>query len=353
MHCKAANEFAEWLKAIVSVMAEYKAMVVSQGYVVPRHNWLGWPLRIYCGSWNVGNAPPSDDLTPWLAEARTCDIVAVGTQECKYSPPDKPAGASVSEDWFNRVVEHVGSTHVVLFKESLWEIRNIVLIRRPLAGFVHQLEGATVATGIANTLGNKGGVGVRFALFDSSFCFINSHLAAHMESCDSRNADYRQILAHLKLGRSDVDANNLHEYCFWYGDLNYRLEGSRAQVLDLVERGHVRALHAIDQLTRESNEGRAFSGFSEALPPFRPTYRYDRFTVDEKGERVYSEEKMRVPSWCDRVLWRTHSNTPIKIESYHCADTVQSSDHSPVFATFALSARLPLPFLRILNRTRC
>lgn len=63
--------------------------------------------------------------------------------------------------------------------------------------------------------------------------------------------------------------------------------------------------------------------------------------VDAAGERIYGEEKMRVPSWCDRVLWRTHPNTPVTQLEYHCQDRVQSSDHSPVYSTFLVEARLP------------
>ena len=35
--------------------------------------------------------------------------------------------------------------------------------------------------------GNKGGVGIHFNVFHSSFCFINTHFSAHMEEVDKRN----------------------------------------------------------------------------------------------------------------------------------------------------------------------
>ena len=35
--------------------------------------------------------------------------------------------------------------------------------------------------------GNKGGVGIHFNVFHSSFCFVNTHFSAHMEEVEKRN----------------------------------------------------------------------------------------------------------------------------------------------------------------------
>lgn len=45
--------------------------------------------------------------------------------------------------------------------------------------------------------GNKGAVGIRFNLYNSSLCFINSHLAAHQHNSAGRNSDYQNICARL------------------------------------------------------------------------------------------------------------------------------------------------------------
>ena len=48
---------------------------------------------------------------------------------------------------------------------------------------------------------------------------------------------------------------------------------------------------------------------------------------------------MRIPSWTDRVLWK--SNVDCTQEHYNCCDEITSSDHSPVFASFSIPIVLP------------
>jgi len=83
-----------------------------------------------------------------------------------------------------------------------------------------------------------------------------------------------------------------------------------------------------------------FNGWNETRPRFRPTYRYDRNIFSDNGHRIYAEEKARVPSWCDRVLWKVHPGFSLEQLEYNCCDKVATSDHSPVYATFTLNARL-------------
>jgi len=176
---------------------------------------------------------------------------------------------------------------------------------------------------------------VAFCLHDISLCFINSHLAAHQIMIHERNADVEEIIKNVHMGfREDVTTD--YQYAFWCGDLNYRIEGTKDGVQQLVREKQFDILATNDQLQAEMKKGNVFFGFTEAKINFRPTYKFDR------GTRVeYSEELGRVPSWCDRILSICWDQSPVRQISYNAAFEVMTSDHSPVFATYEIDALRP------------
>jgi hypothetical protein len=68
--------------------------------------------------------------------------------------------------------------------------------------------------------------------------------------------------------------------------------------------------------------------------------------ADDTGQAAERLTKLgynskRVPSWCDRVLWRSYPMCSCVQTSYGAAEEVDTSDHTPVFATFTLRVLLP------------
>ena len=88
-----------------------------------------------------------------------------------------------------------------------------VWVRARLVPHVRAARASTAAVGVLGVMGNKGAAAVRFELFDSTFCFVCGHLAAHRENVDGRNADVTSIVAKLRFAgarrasmRADADA---------------------------------------------------------------------------------------------------------------------------------------------------
>ena len=77
-----------------------------------------------------------------------------------------------------------------------------------------------------------------------------------------------------------------------------------------------------------------FSGFGEGEIKFPPTFKFDAGT-----DRYDTSSKKRVPSWTDRILFKTLPG--VKKESllqreYGCIPAMKASDHRPVYARFQL-----------------
>lgn len=113
------------------------------------------------------------------------------------------------------------------------------------------------------------------------------------------------------------------------GDLNYRLDLSREEVeLGLCEPSTgKRALLEHDQLMHARASGAAFSGFTEGVIRFDPTFKFD------KKSAVYdTSKKRRVPAWTDRILFKRAPH--VDLLEYSSIEGSRGSDHRPVFAKF-------------------
>ena len=143
---------------------------------------------------------------------------------------------------------------------------------------IHRVETDSVATGIMGIMGNKGGVGVSFKLHSLSVCFVNTHLAPHMERYADRNRMFDEIDASLRLGLGaglgELDVSLKFDALFWLGDLNYRVEVPHHHVLQLSSNRQFDLLFPKDQLRRAQWAQDAFAGYSEGCIKFPPTYKY-------------------------------------------------------------------------------
>nr|XP_045612351.1 synaptojanin-1-like isoform X2 [Procambarus clarkii] len=210
-----------------------------------------------------------------------------------------------------------------------------VFVNEKHANHVRHVSVESVKTGMQGATGNKGGVGIRLVVRNTSMAFVCSHFAAGQKEVNERNNDYDSIARKLifPLGMPLW----AHDYVFWCGDFNYRINLTRDEVVDYVQRQEWSVLLQYDQLKLSFDEGKCFKGFVEGDINFAPTYKYDLFSDDYD-----TSDKLRIPAWTDRVLfWRRQyakdkdnpNWSPGRIVHYGRAELKQS-DHRPVLAVF-------------------
>ncbi|XP_045721767.1 synaptojanin-2 isoform X6 [Mirounga angustirostris] len=294
------------------------------------------------------------DNTALLDEDSPADIFAVGFEEMVELSAGNIVNASTTNRkmWGEQLQKAISRSHryILLTSAQLVGVCLYIFVRPYHVPFIRDVAMDTVKTGMGGKAGNKGAVGIRFQFHSTSFCFVCSHLTAGQSQVKERNEDYREITQKLSfpMGRNIFS----HDYVFWCGDFNYRIDLTYEEVFYFVKRQDWKKLLEFDQLQLQKSSGKIFKDFHEGAINFGPTYKYD------VGSAAYdTSDKCRTPAWTDRVLWwrkrhsfdRTagelnlldndvdaettvrHSWSPGALKYYGRAE-LQASDHRPVLA---------------------
>ncbi|XP_017582563.1 PREDICTED: synaptojanin-1 [Corvus brachyrhynchos] len=279
-------------------------------------------IRVCVGTWNVNGGKQfrsiafrNQTLTDWLLDApklagihefqdrksKPVDIFAIGFEEMVELNAGNIVNASTTNQklWAAELQKTISRDYkyVLLASEQLVGVCLFVFIRPQHAPFIRDVAVDTVKTGMGGATGNKGAVAIRMLFHTSSLCFVCSHFAAGQSQVKERNEDFVEISRKLgfPMGRMLFS----HDYIFWCGDFNYRIDLPNEEVKDLIRQQNWDPLIAGDQLINQKNSGQIFRGFLEGKINFAPTYKYDLFSDDYD-----TSEKCRTPAWTDRILWR-------------------------------------------------
>lgn len=319
-------------------------------------------IRVAVATWNVNGGKhfnsvvfKHQSMSEWLLDNRKLskaralvnfsfeedntpvDIYAIGFEEIVDLSASNIVAASTAnqKEWMGELQKTISrdQKYILITSTQLVGVCLFLFVRPHLAPYIKDVAVDMVKTGLGGATGNKGGVAIRMLLHSTSMCFVCAHFAAGQSQYNERNADYNEVTRKIlfPMGRT----LSSHDYVFWCGDFNYRIDMGNDEVKELIRQQNWDALLQKDQLKIQQSEGKAFKNFIEKPINFPPTYKYDLFSDDYD-----TSEKNRIPAWTDRVLFRRRrlliesedpSWSPGKIVHYGRAE-LKTSDHRPVIA---------------------
>ncbi|KAH7929730.1 DNase I-like protein [Leucogyrophana mollusca] len=352
-------------------------------------------LLVQIGSYNTnlqGGAGLPQDLVDWLAptlqvssflsrESRAPDIVAVGFQELLplhlgLAGLSKAVINDRDEHIRSQIEEHAPNKERYSLVAKIVNVGVALLVYAKDDGLARRVcDIQTQWTGCGpGYMGNKGAVGIRFRVSNDdgqggeTFTFVCAHLTAHEPKLAHRIADYDHIVGSLLFPSlpsspsSSPTTMYATSHLFFLGDLNFRLSIppthalsqalKRDETLSMLNSETTRELlKEFDQLLLERRKGRVFVGLREGdFWAFKCTYKYKLGEVDH-----YSAK--RTPSWTDRVMYATHTDSPDTPEKsgisnllYTSIPSYTTSDHKPIVCLLALppsTASSTPPLLRL------
>lgn len=351
-------------------------------------------LRVSVITWNLAEIQCPNNLERLFERTppNEIDILAIGAQECALMHFAK---------WkqnFKKILLQYDLVEIE--SESLFQMFIIVFIKKDIMCLVNRIEKDKRPMGFGNIVGNKGGIIVSFFLMGYHLVFINCHLAPKMFKVLERNKMAKNIVDAFKLGDRFADFDILADYTYWFGDMNYRVDCSYDETVNELMQKNINVLLTKDQLTKHRKNNEIFCRYIEPEITFLPTYRRNKpskiFADDEKTHRqceqelfnckekkeehdngnsnnnnenssnnidkliddysilsyqntkdnetiyrrMYSNKDNQSPSWCDRILLKTHRN--VKVLLYDALDFMRKSDHLPVVANYSIYLSLPL-----------
>lgn len=301
---------------------------------------------VFCGTWNVNGETPPDSLQMWFDQVgkederrkTPPDIIVIGLQEVGKT---LSFGSEVAQEW-NRVLmsslpEHGNYSLIEMVR--MLRIVMFVYVEDSIQASLSNIYISKVPTGLLGITGNKGGVGIRMNIHNTSLCFINSHLAANQRRCKRRNKDYRDVDRKMKFKTtSTICKIRDHDKIFWIGDLNYRIDDTIEEVKRKIKEKKYKDLLQNDQLRQQREGSAAFEGYHEKPIHFNPTYKYN------KGSNEWDSKKNRIPAWCDRILYTGYKGDmedieDIEVDHYTSHPDMLFSDHMPVSSLFRIAVK--------------
>eukprot|EP00730_Choanoeca_flexa_P004365 TRINITY_DN11674_c3_g1_i3.p1 TRINITY_DN11674_c3_g1~~TRINITY_DN11674_c3_g1_i3.p1 ORF type:complete len:493 (+),score=109.00 TRINITY_DN11674_c3_g1_i3:173-1651(+) len=320
-------------------------------------------VKLMTLTWNVGNAPPPEDLKQLFGEVDPAkiDLVIIALQECAYDAVYEPFDEQsksmrkrlrgIRDHFLRQTQVYLGLAFEPVVTKELGEMKIAVFANDQIVHSIRGVKAGAEATGVYHVLANKGGLVASLSIGELRIALISSHLAAHEGQMEARHDNVKEIMQGTmglsKNRRVDVIAS--HHHVIWMGDLNYRTDLAITnhelklaehavkfkEIVSKVEAGDWDWLAANDELQQQIGQCRIFTGFQEAKLNFHPT-----FKVLRQPDLAYLEQ--RLPSYCDRILWHSQPNVAhdLTMDELIPLTHVATSDHKPVRGRMTLKTKM-------------
>lgn len=176
--------------------------------------------------------PDGDEISIYVLGLQ--EIVDISSPTEALRPYTDPGPA---QKWKRALLEALPPGYELVAEQQLTGLLLLVAASPSVAPNISSVSTTSVGTGLFGYMGNKGAVAVRLVLGASTkLVFVNCHLAAGSEkaSLERRNWDAAQILQRTKfdplqdeMGMAEGAGEMIggEDMAWWFGDLNYRLEG--------------------------------------------------------------------------------------------------------------------------------
>jgi len=139
------------------------------------------------------NEPPSiEEVRKVLFPLDKFHLFVVGTEECENSIMTS-FFLSGKNNWMAYLTEAFGPNYVKITACTMQATHIVMFAHVSIHRLISDVGWAAVPTGIANVVGNKGGVSIVFTVGKTKFIVTNAHLTAHQDKVDGRNADFKRI----------------------------------------------------------------------------------------------------------------------------------------------------------------
>ncbi|KAF2841692.1 DNase I-like protein [Patellaria atrata CBS 101060] len=217
----------------------------------------------------ITTSPVGDDGV--VSGGEEVELYVLGLQELVdiSSPAEalRPYTDPGAANRFKTALEYVlPAGYQLVSEQQLFGVYLVIYASPSIFPEIKSVSTTSVGTGLMGYMGNKGAVTTRIVLGETTrLVFINSHLAAGADkaSLERRNWDASQIMSRTRFD-AITDSMGLHQstgekigdedFAFWFGDLNYRLEGMAGDDVRRLLTLHARDEYDVQRVRRPIRE---------------------------------------------------------------------------------------------------